>query len=91
MPILVIVGLLQSSSEIFCGVIAKFLFEIASARELSDAGASKGRFEGLMSRQRIQESEKACPVRLGEKPDESLGFVVKGCDAIGRRISDGEE
>jgi hypothetical protein len=50
MPILVIVGLLQSSSEIFCGVIAKFLFEIASARELSDAGASKGRFEGLMSR-----------------------------------------
>jgi len=72
MPILVIVGLLQSSSEIFCGVIAKFLFEIAKTYEFSDAGASKGRFEGLMSRQRIPESEEARPVRVGEKTHQSL-------------------
>ena len=91
MPILIIVRLLQSSSEIFCPVVAKLLFEFAIAREFSDVSASERRFKWLMSRQRIQEGEEAWQVRVGKKTHESLGFVIESLDAIGRRISHGEE
>src|SRR6266513_790108 len=81
---LIIVGLLQSSSEIFRGVFAKFLLEIARAGEFSNVGASEGCFERLMSRQRIQEREETCSVRGGEKTYDPLGFIIKGFDVIGR-------
>lgn len=77
MPILIIVRLLQSSSEIFCGVVAEFFFEIASAREFCNVNASERRLERLMSRQRIQEGKEARPVRVGEKTYQSFGFIVK--------------
>src|SRR5438445_10640728 len=50
MPILAVVRLLQSSSEIFCGVFAKFLFEHGWIGKFPSIGTRHRRLEGLMSR-----------------------------------------
>src|SRR5437660_516801 len=87
MPILAVVRLLQSSSEIFCGVFAKFLFEHGWIGKFSSIGTRQRGLEGLMSPERIEEREKARLIGGDEKADQSLRFIVKRRHSICRRKS----
>ena len=87
MPILAVVRLLQSSSEIFCGVFAKFLFEHGWIGKFSSIGTRQRGLEGLMLPERIEEREKARLIGGDEKADQSLRFIVKRRHSICRRKS----
>src|SRR6266849_9525576 len=60
-------GMLQRSSEIFGGVIAKFFLQHRYTGEFSGVETRQNRLEGLMPGQRIQQRQKARLVGCGEK------------------------
>ena len=56
MPILFIAGLLQRSSEIFGGVLAKFLLQRRNVRESPGIKSREDCFERLVPGERIEQA-----------------------------------
>src|SRR5207245_10157353 len=84
-----VVHLLQRSSEIFRSIVAEFFFESGWIREFSGISAKDRSVEGLMAAERVQQRDEARLVRQDKEAHETLRFVVKSFDPIGRRMGHG--